>query len=421
MKLAVLAALLTAVIAYGQDISTRSLGLQDANGRTDDRILSFEKLLASSPDNLTLQSGLISAYLQKLRESGDGSYLDRASKLVNRMMAKEGGNSAALRFLNEIDMQRHDFKAVAERARDIAKFEPSDAANWGNLGDALMELGEYDAAGQAYTKMIALRPSLASYNRLAYMRFVTGDSQAAIQLMSEAVESGSPVPENTAWCWAELGDMYFKLGKLGAAKAAYTSALQLFPRLHRALAGMGRLQASEGRLEDAIHSYEQAQSIVPMVEYSGALEDLYGAAGMKSKARQQQDLTDAIDQLGRAAREKTNRTLALILADHGRSLPRALALMEAEIPVRGDVYTWDAFSWVLFKNGRVAEARAASLKAVKLGTPEPGFYYHASKIASAAGAEEAARQYSDRLRLLNPKFDFAKTRGVADSIARRTP
>ncbi len=410
MKLTVLAVLLTSVTAKGQDISPRTLGLQAANGRTDERIHSFEKSLANSPDSLALQSGLISAYLQKLRESGDGSYLDRASKLVDRMMAKEGGNSAALRFLNEIDMMRHDFKAVAERARDIAKFEPSDAANWGNLGDALMELGEYDAAGQAYTKMVALRPGLASYNRLAYMRFVTGDAQAGIELMRVAVESGSSVPENTAWCSAELGDMYFKIGKVGEAKEAYASALQLFPRLHRALAGLGRLQASEGRIEDAIHSYEQAQSIVPMVEYSGALEDLYAAAGMKSKARQQQDLTEAIDQLGRAAREKTNRTLALILADHGRGLPRALELMQAEIPVRGDVYTWDAYSWVLFKNGRVAEARAASLKALKMGTPEPAFYYHASKIASAARDEEAAREYSERVRSLNPKFDFAKTR-----------
>ena len=83
--------------------------------------------------------------------------------------------------------------------------------------------------------------------------------------------------------------------------------------------------------------------------------------------------------------EKTNRNLALLLADHSRDLPFALELMQTEIPVRGDVYTWDAFAWVLFKNGKIQEAKAASAKALKLGTPEPVFYEHAAKIAQAVG------------------------------------
>ena len=351
---------------------------------TDDRIKTYEELLKKTPGDFQLQAGLVPAYLEKLRQSGDATYLERASKLVDRMLAQDSGNLTALRFQNEVGLERHEFEAVAERAADITKFAPSDQGNWGNLGDALMELGEYERAGQAYTKMFALRPNLASYNRLAYFRFVTGDAEGAIRLMKEAVAAGDPIPANTAWCSAELGDIYFKTGKLSEAADAYRAALRLFPALHRAYAGLGKVEAAQGRTPIAIQDYEKAQAMVPMVEYAGALEDLYTKAGMEAKARSQRELIEMIEKLGKATNEKTNRNLALILADRGRDLPLALQLMETELPTRGDVYTWDALAWVLFKSGRLEESKAASAKAVRLHTPEPVFYYHANEIARAA-------------------------------------
>jgi tetratricopeptide (TPR) repeat protein len=367
-------------------------------GSTDDRIRTAERQLDKSPNDVALQGTLASAYLQKLRETGDGSYLQRASKLVERMELADGGSSQALRLQNEIDLQRHDFREVADRARSMTKYAPSDPGNWGNLGDASMELGEYEAAGEAYTKMFALRPSLASYNRLGFYRFVTGDGAGAIASMRQAVEAGGAVPENTAWCWAELGDMYFKIGQAAEAEAAYRAALDLFPTLHRAYAGLGKVEAARGQMDAAIRNYEQAQRIVPLVEYAGALETLYRGRGLLKKADGQLQTIDAIDLLGKASRETTNRNLAVILADRGRRLDRALELMEAEVPVRGDVYTWDAMSWVLFKAGRVQEARAASLKAVRMGTPEPDFYRHAAEIAEAVGEKEEAEGYRKRAR-----------------------
>jgi tetratricopeptide (TPR) repeat protein len=354
-----------------------------AQATTDERIKTYEALLKASPGNFQLEAGLVPAYLQKLRESADFTYLDRASRLVNGILETDGGNFTAMRFQNEIDLERHDFKTVAERALDMTQYAPSDQGTWGNLGDALMELGEYERAGQAYARMFALRPNLASYNRVAYFRFVTGDAPGAIAWMAEAVAAGDAVPANTAWCSAELGDMYFKTGKLREARAAYREALRLFPALHRAYAGLGKVEAAEGRTEAAIHDYEKAQSIVPMVEYAGALEDLYAAAGRRSKSQGQRELIETIEKLGKVTNEKTNRNLALVLADHSRDLPVALELMQTELPIRGDVYTWDALSWVLFKNGRLDEARTASAKATRLGTPEPVFYRHAKEIAQA--------------------------------------
>jgi tetratricopeptide (TPR) repeat protein len=234
--------------------------------------------------------------------------------------------------------------------------------------------------------------------------------------MRDAIDAGDAQSENVAWCWAELGDMYFKIGKLNEASSAYRAAIQLFPGLHRASAGLGKVDAAEGRLESAITNYTRAQSVVPLVEYAAALEDLYTAASKPDEARKQRDLIETIEKLGTATNEKTNRNLALVLADHDQDLAVALDLIRAELPGRGDVYTWDALSWVLYKNGRIEEAKAACGKALKLGTPEPLFYYHASKIALASGDRDAAHVYSKNLLALNSKFEIAKSDITQESL-----
>ncbi len=393
MKTLLLVIVFAAALTWGQSTPqiSRQLNERLAHASTDERVKAYEAMLQKSPDDPGLFTGLVSAYLQKLRETADYRYLDRASQLVDRLLERDGGNFEALRFENEIDLQRHDFRAVAERSHDMLKYNASDPGVWGNLGDALMELGEYDNARDAYIKMFGLRPNLGSYNRLAYFRFVTGDAGAAINLMKQAIDSGSPTAENTAWCWAELGDMYSKTGKLEEAEQAYQHALSLFPSMHRASAGLAKVKAAQGNIPEAIRNYQRAQSIVPLVEYAGALEDLFTASGMPQKAREQSELLEALETLGAATNEKTNRNLALVLADHNRNLPLALQLMEAELPTRPDVYTWDALSWVLFRSGRIPEAMEASTKAMKFNTPEPLFYRHASAIAKAAANAEGEK------------------------------
>src|SRR5580700_5048732 len=182
MKACALAILFAAAIAWAQTVpeTSRALGDRLAHATTNEQVKSREALLGKSPGDPRLIAGLVSAYLQKLRETADYRYLDRASQLVDRLLERDGGNFEALRFENEIDLQRHDFRAVAERSRDMIRYNASDPGIWGNLGDSLMELGEYENAREAYTKMFGLRPNLGSYNRLAYFRFVTGDADAAI-------------------------------------------------------------------------------------------------------------------------------------------------------------------------------------------------------------------------------------------------
>src|SRR5579864_5152525 len=96
------------------------------------------------------------AYLQKLRETGDFDYVSRAQKLIDQSLSRDPGNYEALRLSNEVDLNWHRFAKVAETSRTLAVMKPDDPRNWGTLGDAQMELGQYGAAADSYQHMVNL-------------------------------------------------------------------------------------------------------------------------------------------------------------------------------------------------------------------------------------------------------------------------
>lgn len=335
--------------------------------------------------------------IQKMRETGDGSYLERAAKLLDGVLAKEPNHYEARRQRIEIELFRHEFDQVIADSERLIGERPGDSRNWATLGDALLEKGLYDRAEKAYEKLANLRSDLVSWNRIGFFRFVTGDTEGAVEAMERAVSAGGPQPEHTAWCEVELGNLYLKTGRSEEARRVYESALQRKPNYHLALAGLGKVAVEKGEFERAASYFEKAQRVVPMPEYAAQLTTLYERAGKVGEAEKQKALIDVADRLGRANGEKGNRTLALIYADQERNLGRALELAEGELRVRGDVYTYDALAWVLFKNGRVEEARSAMKKALALGTQEPLFKEHAAKIGVAESSESrGALPYSPR-------------------------
>ena len=374
--------------------------------KTDDRIAAYETLVRAKPEDLHYQNLLAATFLQKMRETMDPDYLNRAGRILDGVLSADRRNYEALRLRSAIELERHNFPKVAADSRELVHMEPDDPWNWATLGDALMELGEYSAAADAYQQMMRLRPDLSSYNRASYYRFVAGDPAGAIEIMKKAIESGSRSPENIAWCLVDLGNMYLKTGSQDSAELAFGAALKLFPGYHPAYAGMGKLNAQRGKTAQAIEFYQKAEAAVPLPDYAAALEDLYQSAGKREQARMEAEKMDVIEKMDQAAGFPANRNLALAFADHGRNLEHALAMVKEEMKTRRDIYEWDALAWVLYQSKQYAEARQASEKALELGTPEPSFYYHAGMIARALGDQQTARKHLERALSLNGNFDF---------------
>ncbi len=383
--------LLIATSAFAQSTADRVIGaLQDralaeqvTRLSTDDRIAMYSAISQARPDNAHYQVLLASAYVQKTRETTDYSYLDRAASLLSNALTADGSNYEALRLMTETLLERHQFAEAAESSRRLILIAPADPWNWGTLGDALIEIGDYEGAGEAYQKMVALRPDLASYNRAAHFRFLYNDIDGAIAIMQRAIESGSSSPENIAWCMVDLGNIYLKTSRADEAKKSFEQALRVFPGYHPALAGLGRVLWQSGDLKAAAAKFERAQQITPMPDYAAALYDLYTKMDRATDAKKQKDLIETTDAVSKASGERANRNLVLIFADHDWKLDRALELARGELEFRRDIYSYDALAWALYKNGQTAEAREAMRKALKLGTPEPVFREHARLILEA--------------------------------------
>ena len=228
----------------------------------------------------------------------------------------------------------------------------------------------------------------------------------------------SRVPaENLAWLYYELGERYFSTGDLPNAEAAYASGIQVDGNHFRALAGLAKVRAAEGRLEEAIQLYQRSLNVVPMPAYLAEVGDVYVKAGKLKEAQQQFDLVEYIGYLNNINKVLNGRELAEFYADHDIKLPEALKLAREELALRQDVVTWDVLAWVLYKNHMLPEAAEAMQHALAQHTQSALFLFHAGMIYRAMGENAKARQsFADALKL-NPAFHirFAE---VAASILR---
>jgi tetratricopeptide (TPR) repeat protein len=141
-----------------------------------------------------------------------------------------------------------------------------------------------------------------------------------------------------------------------------------------------------------------------MVEYAGLLADLYVVAQKPAEAEKQLAMVDLQARMEAASGQKANRQIALIYANHHRRLKEALEVAEADLAHRKDVFTWDAYSWVLYRLGRIDDAAKASRQALRTGTQDALLLYHAGAIAHAQGDKARARDFLQQALHLNPNF-----------------
>jgi tetratricopeptide (TPR) repeat protein len=90
--------------------------------------------------------------------------------------------------------------------------------------------------------------------------------------------------------------------------------------------------------------------------------------------------------------------------DHRRAIPQTRALLAEEARGRPDALGQDMLAWALYLSGDHAAAREASRRALRMGTQDPSFFYHAGMIERALGNDEDARRHLRRALRINPRF-----------------
>jgi tetratricopeptide (TPR) repeat protein len=377
-----------------------------ASSSTNNRVETLQEQLKQNPDDQRAYVLLGAAYLQKVRETGDPIYYSKTEQALGRALDLQPDDFAAMIQMGALSLARHQFREALDWGEKAHAISPGTALIYGVIGDAQIELGQYDAALETFQTMVDLRPDLSSYSRASYIRELRGDVEGAIEAMQRAVQAGGPNAENTNWTRVQLGNLYFNSGNLAKAEAQYNQALALYPGYIHAIASLARVHAARGEYDEAIQLYTDATNRIPLPEYVIALGDVYEAAGRNQEAQKQFDLVRAMERLYAANGVDTDLEMALFNADHDQNLNETLALARKAFANRPSIYGADVLAWTLYKTGNYTEAHKYSEEALRLGTKDALKLFHAGMIALKLGDKVKASEYLEQALTINPHFSI---------------
>ena len=189
------------------------------------RVADMESRLTTRPDDVGAAVHLADALIRQSRVTGNAGLTVRAEQVL-RMAANEApGHYDVLHMQGALYLSQHKFKEALVVAEQCRAQRPADASNYGVMGDAHLELGEYDEAFDAFDRMMNLKPNAASYSRVAYARELQGNLTGALESMRLAADAsmGGDV-EGIAWYRSQVGELLLRLAARGESQARPASS-----------------------------------------------------------------------------------------------------------------------------------------------------------------------------------------------------
>jgi tetratricopeptide (TPR) repeat protein len=368
------------------------------------RTLSARVAAHASDEHAAVQ--LSDALMRQARVTGDATLPKQAEDVLKLTIDATDGYLPR-RTMGAVYLAQHRFAEALEAGRRAQALRPDDPWNYGVIGDAAIELGRYDDAFAAFDRMAALKPSAASYSRVAYARELQGDLDGARTAMQMAAEATSAHdPEGLAWAWSQLGALELQLGRLDEAARACGRALFAFPRHPYALGVRARVAIARDALGDALEIYTALHAGSPTPELAAQIGDTHAATGRGAAADAAWDEAQRLEREGWAHEAPQPGALARMLAERNLETDEAVRLAREASSRRDDIFTNDALAWALFRAGSYDEAWSASLRARRTGTRDGRILYHAAAIAEARGDLRAAQALAARAVEGNARFDL---------------
>jgi len=343
-----------------------------------ERIGAMESRLRDAPADVGASVLLADALLRHARATAEGRHANRAAEVLESVLTTDPGQYDALRLLGAIQLSRHRFAEALTTGRRARDARPDDAWNYGVIGDALIELGDYDAAFDAFDRMASLRPNADAYARISYGRELRGDLTGALDAMQMAADATSAHDlEAKAWYASQTGELMLKLRSLADAEREFRRAVFFFPNYPHAIVGLAKTMVLRGDSERALALLREQLDRTPTLDIAARIGDLYGARGDAAAAEHYYDLAET---LAGPPAVQTEPALAVFLSERHRKPSLALQIAQAVAAARHDIFTEDALAWALFENGRLDEARVMSARALRTGSLDERIRAHAAVL-----------------------------------------
>jgi tetratricopeptide (TPR) repeat protein len=354
--------------------------------------------LAANPADAEAAITLADVLMRQGRVERHGAHGAEAEAALRPVLREEPDNYPVIRMLGVALLSQHKFRDAAATAARAIELNKSEAANYGVLGDAQLELGEYDQAFDAFDRMAAIRPDATSYARIAYAHELQGRlDEALVNMQRAATATGAQDPEALAWHYAQMGHLYLEQGDVAAAAREFARAGFAFPDHPYARLGLARVATARQDYRGALAMYQALLVTGPTAEMAAAAGDLMAVTGDAAGAAAMYAKAETLERESWTVEQPHPAGLARMLAGRNLKTTEAVALAEQGAAARADIFTLDALAVAYWRAGRLDEAAQASGRALRTGSRDRRLLYHAAAIAEARGARADAKRLLSRM------------------------
>ncbi len=185
------------------------------------------------------------------------------------------------------------------------------------------------------------------------------------------------------------GDLLLRADRDAEARAAYTKASELDPKLASAVAGLATVAAKAGDLGGAVERFDAASKLAPdVIAYA------YAAAQLTRSQGRSEDAEARLREIVKrdAGNAGARNDLAWILAERNQDLDYALVLAEEARRIEPSPEVLDTLGFVRLRRGETAAAVATLEQAVQARSESPSIRYRLGVALSQAGDTARARE-----------------------------
>jgi tetratricopeptide (TPR) repeat protein len=182
-----------------------------------------------------------------------------AERIYRQILLQHSNSADVNHGLGLALFQQGCHKEGIEFIRRAIRVDPSNAEYFGNLGVALLSIGEFDGVIAALSEM----PPATT--RSPDIQHIVGDALCAKKLFEKAAaryRSAIELGDRTASVWNKLGGCLLSIDRRAEAAAAFREALRINPDSGEAHANLGSA-IMDDHPDDAVHHYQRAATLRP--------------------------------------------------------------------------------------------------------------------------------------------------------------
>jgi len=224
---------------------------------------SFRRALAINQNDVAALNGLADVYAGEQK-------LDEAEESLRQAIALQPGNWRSYDELGSFLYQNGRYAEAAAVYEEVVTLDVNNMQGWLNLGTSLMLSGDFSGAAPAFKRAIDIEPDVDAYANLGLMYYYMGRIDAAVS----ALQNATRLAPDDHLVWANFGDALSFSADAPKANEAFQRAEGLAESrlaINRMDGGttidLAWIKAMLGKMEDAEELAVRAQRLVPNDPY----------------------------------------------------------------------------------------------------------------------------------------------------------